>query len=80
MSARWPRMMKRKTAAEYCDLSESAFEGEVLKGRLPAAMRLGNRDHWDKVALDNALTRLSGGGSEPDYRRKHREQYASQAA
>ena len=80
MSSRWPRMMKRKTAAEYCDLSDSAFEGEVLKGRLPAAMKLGNRDHWDKVALDNAITRMTGGGDKPDYLREFEEKYGPKAA
>lgn len=29
-----PRMMKRKTAAQYCDLSEAAFEREIIAGRL----------------------------------------------
>lgn len=31
----WPRMMKRPTAAKYCDLSEGAFVAEVTAGRLP---------------------------------------------
>lgn len=75
MTARWPRMMKRKTAAEYCDLSESAFEREVLRGTLPCAITLGSRDHWDRQALDAALNVLAGVEAEPDYRRKLRERY-----
>jgi len=44
----WPRMLKRKTAAQYCDLSEAAFEKEVIAGRLPAPVMLGGREHWCK--------------------------------
>lgn len=73
MSERWPRLMKRKTAAEYCDLSEPAFEREVISGRFPAAIVVGQRDHWDRAALDAAITRLTGGEDEPEYRRKLRE-------
>lgn len=73
MTARWPRLMKRKTAAEYCDLSEAAFEREVAAGRFPAAITVGAREHWDRIALDLAINRLTGGGEEPDYRRKLRE-------
>jgi len=42
---RWPQLMKRKTAAAYCDMSEAAFEREVLAGRFPAAFVIGGRDH-----------------------------------
>jgi len=64
---RWPRMMKRRTAAEYCDLSEQAFEREVFAGRLPCAVMLGNREHWDKLALDKALAALSGHDELPEW-------------
>jgi hypothetical protein len=57
---RWPHMMKRATAASYCDLSESAFIGEVASGRLPAPVNLGGRDHWFKPALDKALAIIAG--------------------
>lgn len=73
MSERWPRLMKRKTAAEYCDLSEAAFEREVMRARFPSGITIGGRDHWDRNALDAAITRLSGGSDVPDYRRKLRE-------
>lgn len=79
MSARWPRTMKRKTAAEYCDLSEAAFEREVASGRLPASFSLGGREHWDKAALDAAIARLTGAADEPDYRRELRERYGKAA-
>lgn len=79
MAERWPRLMKRKTAAEYCDLSEPAFEREVLAGNLPCAIKLGERDHWDRMALDAAISRLAGGADEPEYRRKLRERYGEAA-
>ena len=76
MTARWPRMMKRKTAAEYVDMSESAFEAEVARGTLPGPVLVGGRDHWCIKALDSALDALSGQGGVPDYRRKLMEKYA----
>jgi hypothetical protein len=76
---RWPRLMKRKTAAEYCDLSEPAFEREVHEGRLPIGVKVGGREHWDKLALDAAISRLAGAIDEPDYRRKLRERYGEAA-
>lgn len=57
---RWPAMMKRKTAAEYADLSEAAFVREVAAGRLPPAIIFGGREHWRKEAIDKALDLLSG--------------------
>lgn len=76
----WPRMMKRQTAAAYCDLSVGAFEREITAGRLPAPIVLGGREHWCKNALDRALDRLTGAEQIPDYRKKLLEQYGSHAA
>lgn len=76
----WPRMMKRQTAAAYCDLSVGAFEREITAGRLPAPIVLGGREHWCKNALDRALDRLTGAEQVPDYRKKLLEQYGPQAA
>jgi hypothetical protein len=53
-------MMKRATAARYCDLSPVEFEREVASGRLPMPVRLGNNEHWDRIAIDDDLNRLSG--------------------
>lgn len=75
MIARWPHMMKADTAAQYCDLSRSAFLGEVAKGRLPSPVNLGGRDHWFKPALDKALAILAGEDETPDYRRELQERY-----
>ena len=57
---RWPAMMRRATAAEYCDMSEAAFEREIAKGQLPCGVSFGGRIHWRKEAIDKALDRVSG--------------------
>ena len=77
--ARWPRMMKRKTAAEYLDMTEAAFEREIVAGRLPAGVMLGGREHWRKDAIDAAIDRLSGSSDEPDWQREWREKYGQAA-
>lgn len=56
----WPAMMKRATAAKYCDLTVAEFEREIANGRLPAPVTLGDREHWSKVQLDQALAVISG--------------------
>jgi hypothetical protein len=56
----WPRMLKRAKAAAYCDLTRPAFEAEVMAGRLPLPVKLGGEDHWDRDALDDDLSRISG--------------------
>lgn len=75
---RWPAMMRRKTAAEYCDLSEAAFEREVVAGRLPASVTFGGREHWRKDALDVAFARLTG-DDVPEYRKRLRGDYGQAA-
>lgn len=67
--AAWPRMMKRTTAAAYCDLAPAKFVAEVAAGRLPLPVRLGNEDHWDRIALDEDLSRL-GGRAADDWRQE----------
>ena len=75
MTARWPRMMKRRTAAEYVDMSESAFTREVDEGRLPSPVMLGGREHWDRLALDNAVAMLCGGEELPEYEKEFQRRY-----
>lgn len=65
----WPRMLKRATAALYCDLSVAEFEREVAAGTLPLPVKLGNSDHWSRVAIDEALGQLTG-DTTPDWRSK----------
>ena len=74
MSDRWPRLMKRRVAAQYCDMTEPAFEREVASARLPSGRMIGGREHWDKIALDRAIDALMGSG-EPDWRSDLRKRY-----
>lgn len=60
MTARWPRLMKRKTAAEYCDMSVPTFLKQVEECRLPPPVMLGSRDHWDRQMLDKSIHALAG--------------------
>lgn len=63
MTARWPALMLKRTAAEYCDMAEAAFLREIAAGRFPAGVMVGGRERWRKDALDAAIARL--GGSNP---------------
>jgi hypothetical protein len=56
----WPAMMKRATAARYCELTVPEFEREVAAATLPLPVKLGNHDHWSRVGLDRALALLTG--------------------
>lgn len=60
----WPRMMKRATAARYCDLAPTKFLQEVAAGRLPLPVQFGGEDHWHRAALDTELDRLAGQGED----------------
>lgn len=73
----WPAAMKRKTAAAYLDMSEAAFEREIIAGRLPAGFMFGGREHWHKAAIDKALDRITGGDADevPEYRRRAMEKF-----
>lgn len=54
----WPAMMRRRTAAAYLDLTESAFIREVYRGTLPYPVKLGGRESWNREGLDAALAVL----------------------
>lgn len=66
----WPRMMRRTTAAAYCDLTSAAFERETLLGRLPAPVMLGDEEHWSRDQLDAFLDRLLGAKVKGDWRKE----------
>lgn len=74
----WPALMRRKTAATYLDMSEAAFEREVLAGRLPQPETWGGRDHWRKEAIDAAINPQHHG--EPEWRKRLRSRYDPKAA
>ena len=63
----WPRLMKRTTAALYCDLTVADFEREIAGGRLPMPVHFGGADHWSRSAIDDHLDRLTG-DKLPDWR------------
>ncbi len=75
----WPRMMKRATAAQYCDLTVAAFEREIAGGRLPGPTMLGGKEHWCRKELDRALDHLTGAAI-PDYRKQFHERIGKKAA
>ncbi len=79
MSERWPRMMKRATAAQYCELSVAGFEREIAAGRLPGPVILDGREHWCIRALDKALDQITGVTPEPSYREAMKKRYAKAA-
>lgn len=63
----WPRAMRRKTAAAFCDLSLAEFDAEVASAKLPQGFPLGRSLHWFRDAIDEHLGRLSG-DTRPDWR------------
>lgn len=65
----WPRMMRRETAAMYCDLTPAEFEREVADARMPLPIKLGGKEHWSRIAIDEMLNRLTG-DNVPDWRAK----------
>lgn len=79
MTPTWPALMRRKTAATYLDMSEAAFEREVLAGRLPQPEIWGGRDHWRKDAIDAAINPLDN-HDDPQWRKNLRNRYGKKAA
>ena len=53
-------MMKRRTAAAYLDLSIAELEREIVSGRLPHPVMLGNSLHWSRAEIDAYVERLTG--------------------
>lgn len=52
---RWPRGMRRDTAAAYLDISTSKFDDWVARGLMPGPKRQGGVTIWDRYLLDHAL-------------------------
>jgi predicted DNA-binding transcriptional regulator AlpA len=76
----WPRLMKRQTAAAYCDLSVAAFERGVNAGRFPMPVRLERDERWCRKALDKALDQLTGNGPIPSHLARFEERYGPKTA
>jgi predicted DNA-binding transcriptional regulator AlpA len=60
-------MMRRATAAAYCDMTAAEFEREVASGRLPCPAMIGGAERWSRSQIDEALERVTGEGR-PDWR------------
>nr|WP_089218544.1 hypothetical protein [Sphingomonas laterariae] len=56
----WPRMMKRDTAAQYCDMSIAEFERAIASGVIPMPVRFGDRDRWSREQIDAWIARAEG--------------------
>lgn len=60
MNRPWPKLMKRGTAAAYCDLAPAKFLQEVAAGRLPSPVKVGGEDHWSRDLIDDDIARITG--------------------
>jgi hypothetical protein len=69
-------MMRRATAAAYCELSVAGFEREIVAARLPTPIVLDGREHWCRAALDKALDIITGHEPVADYREELKRRYA----
>jgi hypothetical protein len=56
-----PRGLSKESAARYCGLSASAFADWRRRGLLPGPIPGTHR--WDRLAIDDALDRLSRRGA-----------------
>lgn len=63
----WPRMLTKPLASAYCGLARVAFDRAVAAGQLPDCTTIGGQELWDRIALDQSLDRLTGGGA-PNWR------------
>jgi len=55
--------MKRKTAAAFCDMAETAFARSVTAGDLPQPISIGGKDYWHRAAIEGAVAELENGGA-----------------
>lgn len=56
----WPAMMKRDTAARYCDMSAAEFERAIADGTIPLPIRFGDRERWSRAQLDRYISNAMG--------------------
>lgn len=57
------RLLTLDAAAAYCGLPKRAFRHQVRERRLPAPVRLGSRELWDRGKLDEYIDALHGTSS-----------------
>ena len=53
-----PRGLSRAQAAEYVGLGTTKFDALVAAGHMPQPARIGGRNVWDRVKLDEAFAAL----------------------
>lgn len=61
------RGLSRLQAADYVGVSPSMFDVMVTDGRMPKPKKVNSRVIWDRLALDQAFTRLPGGDADEAY-------------
>ena len=76
---RWPAMMRKQTLLEYLEIGEASLDREIIAGRLPSAVMIGNRQHWHRDAVDKALERLASGGHQVDLVQEMRDKIGKAA-
>lgn len=65
----WPRMLKRASVCAYLELSAAELEREIIDGRLPHPVMLGNGLHWSRAEVDVYLEKLTGEAAADDWRK-----------
>ena len=60
----WPRLLSVEQAAAYVGVSASSFV-QRIGNPWPAALRIGRRKLFDRLAIDRAVDDLSQGGRAP---------------
>jgi predicted DNA-binding transcriptional regulator AlpA len=59
---RWPRLLNRAVAAEYCGVGIDTFNANVDRGALPRPLQLPTGAVlWDRAELDGAIDLLKTG-------------------
>jgi predicted DNA-binding transcriptional regulator AlpA len=59
---RWPRLLNRAAAAEYCGVGIDTFNANVDRGALPLPLQLPTGSVlWDRTELDAAIDLLKTG-------------------
>jgi predicted DNA-binding transcriptional regulator AlpA len=60
--ARWPRLLNRALAAEYCGIGLDTFNANVHRGAFPQPLQLPTGAVlWDRTELDAAIDVLKAG-------------------
>jgi predicted DNA-binding transcriptional regulator AlpA len=61
-------MLKKASVCAYLEISAAELEREIISGRLPHPVMLGNGLHWSRADIDAHLERLTGETGGDDWR------------